>query len=104
MLVTLDSNFFHENLLEKKISPEDRKFRSSRGSETRRKLDSVKWVVGLDSNFFGGCFWTVTFFGDSASEYEYPANRKKKQSPRDRKFRWYKYDQEGLKRIENWFL
>ena len=64
MLVTLDSNFFHENLLEKKISPEDRKFRSSRGSETRRKMDSVKWVVGLESFF--GVFWTLS--GESAAE------------------------------------
>ena len=30
----------------------------SRGSETRRKLVSVNWVVGLDSNFFG-VFWTL---------------------------------------------
>ena len=74
MLVTLDSNFFHENLLEKKLCPKDQKFRSSRGSETRRKLDSVKWVVDLDSNFFGGCFWTLTFFGESAAECKYPAN------------------------------
>ena len=37
----------------KKLSPKNRKFRSSRGSETRRKLDSVKCFVGLDSNFFG---------------------------------------------------
>ena len=44
MLVTLDSNFFHENLLEN-LSPKNRKFRSSRGSETRRKLDSVKYFV-----------------------------------------------------------
>ena len=58
----------------KKLSPKDRKFRSSRGSETRRKLVSVKWVVGLDSNFFWGCFWTLTFFGESAAECEYPAN------------------------------
>ena len=28
----------------------------------------------------------------------------KKLSPRDREFRWYKYDQEGLKRGETWFL
>ena len=52
ILVTLDSNFFHENFW-KKLSPKNRKFRSSRGSETRRKLDSVKCFVGLDSNFFG---------------------------------------------------
>ena len=37
----------------KKPSPKDRKFRSSRGSQTRRKHDSVKCFVGLDSNFFG---------------------------------------------------
>ena len=38
----------------KKLSPKNRKFRSSRGSETRRKLDSVKCFVGvfLDSIFF----------------------------------------------------
>ena len=52
----------------------------------------MKWVVDLDSNFFGGCFWTRsfscesaaeyagnsgnsgTFFGESAAECEYPAN------------------------------
>ena len=28
----------------------------------------------------------------------------KKLSPRDREFRWYKYDQEGPKRGETWFL
>ena len=28
----------------------------------------------------------------------------KKLSPRDREFRWYKYDQEGLKLGETWFL
>ena len=38
----------------KKLSPKNRKFSSSRGSETRRKLDSVKCFVGvfLDSIFF----------------------------------------------------
>ena len=29
---------------------------------------------GLDSNFFGGVFWTQTFFGESAAECEYAAN------------------------------
>ena len=57
----LDSNFFHENLLEK-LSPKNRKFRSSRGSETRRKLDSVKCFVGLDS--FLRCFWTHLFLAN----------------------------------------
>ena len=47
----LDSKFFHENLLEK-LSPKNRKFRSSRGSETRRKLDSVKCFVGLDFGLY----------------------------------------------------
>ena len=63
----LDSCLFQANLLLnmvwtltffmkicwKKLSPKNRKFRSLRGSETRRKLDSVKCFVGLDSNFFG---------------------------------------------------
>ena len=26
------------------------------------------------TNFFGGVFWTVTCFGESAAECEYPAN------------------------------
>ena len=34
----------------------------------------MTWVVGLDSNFFWGCFWTLTFFGESAAECEYAAN------------------------------
>ena len=61
MVVTLDSNFFHENLLEKKLSPKNRKFRSSRGSETRRKLDSVKCFVGMDCNFFGVFLESIFF-------------------------------------------
>ena len=44
---------FLRSVFWKKISPKNRKFRSSRGSETRRKLDSVKCFVGLDSNFIG---------------------------------------------------
>ena len=56
----LDSNFFHENLLEK-LSPKNRKFRSSRGSETRRKLDSVKCFVGMDCNFFGVFLESIFF-------------------------------------------
>ena len=39
-----------------------RKFRSSRGSETRRKLDSVKCFVGAG-------LWTLYFSGKSAAEY-----------------------------------
>ena len=81
-----------------------RKFRSSRGSETRRKLDSVKFFVGLDfglyifqanlllnmlvtldSNLIHETLLKITFlggvldcnvFGESAAEYEYPANPK----------------------------
>ena len=53
--------FFHENLLEKKLSPKNRKFRSSRGSETRRKLDSVKCFVGMDCNFFGVFLESIFF-------------------------------------------
>ena len=52
----------------KKLSPKNRKFRFSRQSETRRKLDSVKCVVWLDSNFLGW-FWTLSFSGESAAEY-----------------------------------
>ena len=70
----------------------------------------MKWSLfgGVFGLFFGGVL-DCNFFGESAAECEYPANpgRKfvgKKLSPRDRKFRWYKYDQEGLKRGENWFL
>ena len=39
-----------------------------------RKRVSVTWVVGLDSNFFGGVFGLLTFFGESAAECEYAAN------------------------------
>ena len=46
----------------------------SGGSKTWRKLVSVTWVVGLDSNFFGGVFGLLTFFGESAAECEYAAN------------------------------
>ena len=63
----LDSNFFMK-ICWKKLSPKNRKFRSSRGSETRRKLDSVKCFVGLDLTFLG-CFWTLSFSCESAAEY-----------------------------------
>ena len=48
----------------KKLSPKNRKFRSSRGSETRRKLDSVKCFVGLDSNLFWGVFGLYLFLAN----------------------------------------
>ena len=71
----LDSCLFQANLLLnmlwtltffmkicwKKLSPKNRKFRSLRGSETRRKLDSVKCFVGLDSNFLWGVFGLYLF-------------------------------------------
>ena len=41
----------------KKLSPKNRKFRSSRGSETRRKLDSV-------NNFFWGVFGVYLFLAN----------------------------------------
>ena len=83
----LDSKFFHENLLEK-LSPKNRKFRSSRGSETRRKLDSVvfcgselfRGVFGLSfqPNLLLNMLRTVTFFMKICW---------KKLSPKNRKFR-----------------
>ena len=63
----LDSNFFHE-ICWKKLSPKNQKFRSSRGFETSRKLNSVKCFVGLDSNFFG--VFLDSFSCESAAEYD----------------------------------
>ena len=60
----------------------------------------------LDS--FLGVFWTVTFLANLLLNVNILLTLdenllEKKLSPMDRKFRWYKYVQEGLKR-ENWFL
>ena len=60
----------------------------------------------LDS--FLGVFWTATFLANLLLNVNILLTLdenllEKKLSPRDRKFRWYKYVQEGLKR-ENWFL
>ena len=60
----------------------------------------------LDSSL--GVFWTVSFLANLLLNVNILLTLdedllEKTISPRDRKFRWYKYVQEGLKR-ENWFL
>ena len=68
MLVTLDSNFFHENLLEKtkykKIENLDVQEGLKRGENWI--LSSVLWGWTLT---FLGYFWTLSFSGKSAAEY-----------------------------------
>ena len=63
------------------------------------------------SELFSGCFWTLSFSGESAMNMLVTLDSNffmkicwKKLSPKNRKFSWYKYDQEGLKRGETWFL
>ena len=51
-------------------------------------------------------FWNVTFLANLLLNVNILLTLDEnllEKSPRDRKFRWYKYYQEGLKR-ENWFL
>ena len=58
-------------------------------------LDSFLWV-----------FWTVTFLANLLLNVNILLTMDEnllEKSPRDRKFRWYKYDQEGLKRGETGF-
>ena len=48
------------------------------GTKMIRRVQNVEKTcfcdVGCGAGLFWGCFWTLTFFGESAAECEYAAN------------------------------
>ena len=73
MQLTLDSNFFRENLLKKTKSKGEKMIKNLDGTHMTKCFWNVEKTSFCDeccgTELFTGCCWSLSFSGESAAEY-----------------------------------